>query len=81
LGDCGLERIPAARDPAEADDFDEAPDRFQQSAAAGAQLTHHLGRRSWAVEAGLASHALGVRHQEALSVGYPSIDDIGILKD
>jgi hypothetical protein len=55
----------AAGDPTESHDLDEAADRFEEAAAAGAELTHHLGGASWAVEAGLADHALGVRHQEA----------------
>jgi hypothetical protein len=42
----GFERVRALGDPAEADDFDEAPDRFEQSAAARAELAHRFGRRS-----------------------------------
>jgi hypothetical protein len=69
LGDVVFEHVRAAGDPTESDDFDEAADRFEEAAAARAELTHHLGRDSWAVEPGLAGHALGVGHQEPLSVG------------
>jgi hypothetical protein len=44
LGDAEVGRVRAARDVAVSDDLDEASDRFQQAAAAGAELSHQLGR-------------------------------------
>jgi hypothetical protein len=45
-GDAEVGRVRAARDVAVSDDLDEASDRFEQAAAAGAELSHQLGRGS-----------------------------------